>query len=130
MRTAVAALALGLLLPLSLGALGCGRDYTVKLYQQSDPPIEAQLASDRVTLTEGIAVGVMARAFDDGEMEEDEPIELLSQDSSVLDVRPGVGANEFVLIARGAGRTTIDAFVDDDAAASIEVEVLAQATGP
>lgn len=109
---------------------GCGSDWTVSLYLQSDPPIDAQLASDRVTMAEGIAVGVLARAFDDGEMEDDEIIELLSHDSGVLDVRPGVNENEFVLIARSPGRTTIDAFVDDEAAAPIEVVVTAQGAVP
>jgi hypothetical protein len=126
----VRAAAFAALLPLCAVITGCGNDWTVSLYVQSDPPIDAQLASDRVTMAEGIAVGVLARAFDDGEMEDDETIELLSQNSGVLDVRPGLNPNEFVLIARSPGRTTIDAFVDDEAATPIEVVVTAQGAGP
>ena len=68
-----------------------------------------------------------ARAFEDGDQEdEDTPVDLLSQSSGVVDVRPGIEPNQFILVPRRPGATTIDAFVDEEAAEPLPVEVLPQ----
>jgi hypothetical protein len=107
--------------------VGCGNEYTIQLQLQSDPPVEPELGRGTAQMVEGTAIGVLARAFDEDEPEdEDEPIDLLSSDSGIVDVRPGLELNQYILVARRPGTTTIEAFVDGDEATPIEVRVVAQ----
>lgn len=115
-----------------LGALGtltgCSDDYSVALQLRSDPPIEPALTRDRAVIGEGLAIGVLARALEDDEPIDDEvSIDLVSTDTGVVDVRPGIDPGTFVLIGRRRGTATIDAFVDGERARPLQVVIEAQA---
>lgn len=127
MTARVAMLAAALL----AAASGCSSEYSVALTLRSDPPIEPELSRERAVLAEGTALGVLARGFEDDDAEDaDVAVELISSDTGVLDVRPGLDPNEYVLVARRAGTATIDAWVGGEAAAPIAVTVEPQGPAP
>lgn len=121
-----ALVALGLMV---VGLAGCSDAWSVGLALRSDPPLEPDLSRGEAVIAEGMAVGVRAVPLEDDEPVDDDDlvVELTSLDRDVVDVRPGLDPNTFVLIGRRAGTARLDARVDGEVAAPLEVVVEAQA---
>lgn len=116
-----------LLTLLATAAVGCAPQYRAITFQlRSQPPHPVQLDDEQIEISVGVAASVRAVLHSSTMIEYvDEPLDLDSQDGDVLQVVPGSGTYNFVLIGIREGETCIEVEVDFEVQECIPVRVVA-----
>jgi len=128
---------LAALLPLL--SVGCSDFDRLEFEPKSSPPASVTVTYEKITLIEGIAVGVRAVPVDtdDDEMDEETVVDLISTSPTILGVSPGAeddyytdeenrepAANwNFVLFGVSPGKASVTVSVDGERGGEIPVEV-------
>jgi hypothetical protein len=101
---------------LGLLAVGCVPDLTrLEIIADTDPPLEHSASQAGVTMTEGNAMAVTIRAFNEEDELEDGRMTLYADAGMTVMTRVydlDEGTSQFVLIADAAGSGNLTAFVE------------------
>lgn len=92
----------------------------------SDAPGKVTLGPNSLRFEEGLAVKARVTAIDDDRSPMSD-LSLESSDTDVFDVAPGPQPGEWVFLATGSGRATLEVWTDHAHDASLPVEVVAPA---
>jgi hypothetical protein len=126
---------------LPLLSVGCSDFSRIDFQPKTTPPEPMSLRSERIELTEGVAVAVKAVPLDTGDdmMDEDTRVELSSSAPTILGVEQGApdgyfDSNDdqppqnwnFVFFGAGPGKTTLRVIIDGVTEGEIPVEVTPQ----
>jgi hypothetical protein len=117
-------LGVGLAAALAIGAAGCDPFTRLDFTDQTSVPSDDQVRFEQIRLTEGRAIGVIAKPMQGDEpMDDDTTVELASHDADIAGVGPSIKKHSFVVFGAGRGTTSFSVTVNGNVERDIPVEV-------